>query len=73
MCEICQRIVCPPGCPNYDQKLYGWCDHCSSPIYVGDPHAVTTAEGLVFCSKWCFEDYYGLADIDWSEEEWKSM
>ena len=37
MCDICGRVWCASGCPNYsaedDPLVYGWCDICGEPIY----------------------------------------
>lgn len=67
MCEICERVKCPPRCPNHKREVYAWCDHCGRPIYRDEDWAVTTDEGAVFCSEACAKDFYGFNFIDWSE------
>lgn len=67
MCNLCLRIKCPPSCPNHERITYGSCDNCGNPIYVNEDDAVRDADGHTFCSRSCFEDYYGFEYIDWSD------
>lgn len=49
MCKECRQYRCPPGCPNYEeeQKVYGYCSDCFSPIYEGDDYFLLGDE--VYC------------------------
>lgn len=67
MCELCERIKCPPRCPNHERQLYAYCSYCHSPIYVEEGEPVTSGDNLIFCDESCFRDYYDFNYIDWRD------
>ncbi len=59
MCNICQRTVCVPRCPNAGRGVVGACSQCHSDIE-SDEEFYTDDSGNLFCDIDCAADYYGI-------------
>ena len=58
MCKECGYHPCIPECPNYENNG-GYCENCYVAIS-NDDSCYGDSSGHLFCSKDCFEEYYGF-------------
>lgn len=51
------------GSRDYDIKVLGQCACCGNPVTNEDAEACRDGMGRIFCSKSCFDGYYGLEAV----------
>lgn len=60
MCKICQKIICPPTCPNAEEEQpVCHCSDCGQNIYEGE--AVMVFGKKVYCES-CADLHRGFAE-----------
>lgn len=59
MCNICQRTICAPRCPNAEYKIIGACAQCHSLIGSDEEYYIDDDDN-VFCDMDCAADFYGI-------------
>ena len=65
MCKECGYYPCIPQCPNYENND-GYCINCNVAI-PSHLNCYGDSFGNLFCSKDCFEEYYGLCEVQANE------
>lgn len=53
MCKECGHYKCTGGCPNYEPKVFDYCEKCGEAIHAGDNY-LNGLDGF-YCEE-CIED-----------------